>query len=54
VFTSDTRRVSLRRDIFKRRKKRVVTKLTMGVSHNRLAIYIKKYLKAKEELWKLK
>jgi hypothetical protein len=26
----------------------------MGVSHCGLAIYIKKYLKAKEELWKLK
>jgi hypothetical protein len=25
-----------------------------GVSHCGLAIYIKKYLKAKEELWKLK
>jgi hypothetical protein len=25
-----------------------------GVSHRGLAIYIKKYLKAKEELWKLK
>jgi hypothetical protein len=25
-----------------------------GVSHYGLAIYIKKYLKAKEELWKLK
>jgi len=28
--------------------------LTMGMSHCGLAIYIKKYLKAKEELWKLK
>jgi len=28
--------------------------LTRGVSHCGLAIYIKKYLKAKEELWKLK
>jgi hypothetical protein len=29
--------------------------LTRGVSpHRGLAIYIKKYLKAKEELWKLK
>jgi hypothetical protein len=28
--------------------------LTRGVSHFGLAIYIKKYLKAKEELWKLK
>jgi hypothetical protein len=27
---------------------------TRGVSHYALAIYIKKYLKAKEELWKLK
>jgi hypothetical protein len=26
---------------------------TRGVSHCGLAIYIKKYLKAKEELWKL-
>jgi hypothetical protein len=25
-----------------------------GVSHCGLAVYIKKYLKAKEELWKLK
>jgi hypothetical protein len=25
-----------------------------GVSHRGLAIYIKNYLKAKEELWKLK
>jgi hypothetical protein len=29
-------------------------KRTRGVSHFGLAIYIKKYLKAKEELWKLK
>jgi hypothetical protein len=28
--------------------------LTSGVSHCGLAIYIKNYLKAKEELWKLK
>jgi hypothetical protein len=28
--------------------------VTRGVSHCRLAIYIKTYLKAKEELWKLK
>jgi hypothetical protein len=28
--------------------------LTRGVSHCGLAIYIKKYLKVKEELWKLK
>jgi hypothetical protein len=27
---------------------------TRGVSHCGLAIYIKKYLHAKEELWKLK
>jgi hypothetical protein len=27
---------------------------TRGVSHYGLAIYIKKYLKAKEELWKFK
>jgi len=27
---------------------------TRGLSHCGLAIYIKKYLKAKEELWKLK
>jgi hypothetical protein len=27
---------------------------TRGVSHYGLVIYIKKYLKAKEELWKLK
>jgi hypothetical protein len=27
---------------------------TRGVSHCGLPIYIKKYLKAKEELWKLK
>jgi hypothetical protein len=27
---------------------------TMGVSHCGFAIYIKKYLKAKEELWNLK
>jgi hypothetical protein len=27
---------------------------TRGVSHCGLAIYIKKYLKAKEKLWKLK
>ncbi len=29
-------------------------KKTKGVSHGGLAIYVKKYLKAKEELWKLK
>jgi hypothetical protein len=28
------------------------TIITKGVSHSGLAIYIKKYLKAKEELWK--
>jgi hypothetical protein len=28
--------------------------ITMGVSHYNLAIYMKTYLKAKEELWKLK
>jgi hypothetical protein len=28
-------------------------KSTRGVSHCGLAIYIKKYLKAKKELWKL-
>jgi hypothetical protein len=28
--------------------------ITRGMSHCGLAIYIKKYLKAKEELWKLK
>jgi len=26
---------------------------TMGVSYHGLAVYIKKYRKAKEELWKL-
>jgi hypothetical protein len=31
-----------------------VTKKTRGVSQYGLAIYIRKYLKAKEELWKLK
>jgi hypothetical protein len=30
------------------------TIITRGVSHCGLAIYMKKYLKAKEELWKLK
>jgi hypothetical protein len=29
-------------------------KRTRGVSHYGLAVYVKKYLKAKEELWKLK
>jgi hypothetical protein len=28
--------------------------ITRGVTHFGLAIYIKKYLKAKEELWKFK
>jgi hypothetical protein len=31
-----------------------VTKKRRGVSHYGLAIYIRKYLKAKKELWKLK
>jgi hypothetical protein len=31
-----------------------ITEKTRGLSHSGLAIYIKKYLKAKEELWKLK
>jgi hypothetical protein len=30
------------------------TRKTRGVSDHALAIYIKKYLKAKQELWKLK
>jgi hypothetical protein len=30
------------------------TTTTRGVSHCGLAVYIKKYMKAKEELWKLK
>jgi len=30
------------------------SKQTRGVSHYGLAIYIKKYIKAKEELWKFK
>jgi hypothetical protein len=30
------------------------TKKTRGVSHSGLAIYIEKYLNAKEELWKFK
>jgi hypothetical protein len=35
--------------------KRLATKTkTRGVSHYGLAIHIKKYLKVKEELWKLK
>jgi hypothetical protein len=32
----------------------VIPSVTRGVSHCGLAIYIKNYLKAKEELWKLK
>jgi hypothetical protein len=32
----------------------VTPSVTRGVSHCGLAIYIKNYLKAKEELWKLK
>jgi hypothetical protein len=32
----------------------LVIKRTRGVSHYGLAIYIKTYLEAKEELWKLK
>jgi hypothetical protein len=32
----------------------MIHKNARGVSHYGLAIYIKKYLKAKEELWKLK
>jgi hypothetical protein len=35
-------------------KKNTEGKWTRGVSHSGLAIYIKKYLKAKEELWKIK
>jgi hypothetical protein len=31
-----------------------VKKKTADVSHSGLAIYIKRYLKSKEELWKLK
>jgi hypothetical protein len=37
-----------------KRQSKGQVKLTMGVSHCGLAIYIKKYLKAKEKLWKLK
>jgi hypothetical protein len=33
---------------------KTIEKHTRGVSHCGLAMYIKKYLKAKEELWKLK
>jgi hypothetical protein len=36
------------------KKKKAMTSSTRGVSHCGLAIYIKKYLKAKQELWKLK
>jgi hypothetical protein len=32
----------------------IMRKLTRDVSHCGLAIYIKTYLKAKKELWKLK
>jgi hypothetical protein len=32
----------------------VILTMNKGVSHRGLAIYIKKYHKAKEELWKLK
>jgi hypothetical protein len=32
----------------------IVRRITKGVSHCGLAIYIKKYVKANEELWKLK
>jgi hypothetical protein len=39
---------------FTKRKKKPKQKQTRGVSHCGLAIHIKKYLKAKEELWKLK
>jgi hypothetical protein len=35
-------------------QKKAMTLSTWDVSHCGLAIYIKKYLKAKEELWKLK
>jgi hypothetical protein len=35
-------------------QKHTHTNLTRGVPHCGLAIYIKKYLMAKEELWKLK
>ncbi len=33
--------------------KEILLQTTRGVSHCRVAIYIKKYLKAKEELWTL-
>jgi len=35
-------------------KHNITEKETRGLSHCGLAIYIKKFLKAKEELWKLK
>jgi hypothetical protein len=35
-------------------KNRRILKTTRGVSHCGLAIYIRKYLKAKEEVWKFK
>jgi hypothetical protein len=35
-------------------KKIEVQNKTRGVSHHGLSIYMQKYLKAKEELWKLK
>ncbi len=35
-------------------KKKGMKIVEQGVSHCGLAIYIKKYLKAKEELWKFK
>jgi hypothetical protein len=34
--------------------KKAIVYSTMGVSHCGLAIYIKKYLHAKEELWEFK
>jgi hypothetical protein len=34
--------------------KEILLQTTRGVSHCQVAIYIKKYLKAKEELWTLK
>jgi hypothetical protein len=37
-----------------KRKDPTITIYTRGVSHCGLAIYIKKYIKAKAELWKLK
>jgi hypothetical protein len=38
----------------KEKKNPYFLKKTRGVSHCGLANYMKKYLKAKEELWKLK